>query len=583
VIKRLCSGLLLLALLQSVVLAPAGSAQTQTPAAQPKTGGTLTVAWGFDPKVLNVNWVWDHGAAFISQLVYDPLVRFGQDSVVRPGLAKSWETSADGKTWTFHLYDNVKWHDGQKFTSADVKWTLDTVTSEKGPVASGLSFAAITNIATPDDNTVVITLSRPASHLLEDLSGSSNNAGGILPKHLWEGTDLKTNKYNFEPVGTGAFKFVEHKEGDHLTFTANPDYYRGRPYLDNVVFKIVPNIASALAAMESGEAQFMYPRPPFNEVKRFQDTVPGVKTDLYFSGYMWWMEFNERDTSLAPALHSPNKIQVRQALAMAIDRSDINQKILLGYGKPADGAIVSTSPWFNPNATQPKFDPDAAERSLDELGFKRDANGIRFPLELMIISGWEGGAGEAMANVVKSHLAKIGVDVHIKQVELATTFSLREAGAWDTFLGSNSRGPGFETLASDIPSSGFSNWRGFKDPVVDGLFEQGEATLDPAQQKDIYNKLQTQLTTDLTQLNLAQSPLPWMYRDEYQGFFFQDGTISNLMDLSKVYWTKAGGSSTAAASTVGGVPTENLVAGAAVIVLLAIGGVFLVRRRRTTA
>jgi peptide/nickel transport system substrate-binding protein len=522
--------------------APAAAGPTQASASTgtPVQGGTLAVAWGFDPKVLNVNWEWDHGAAFVSQLVFDPLVKFGQDSVVRPGLATSWDTSQDGKTWTFHLADNVKWHDGTKFTSADAKWTLETVTQEKGPLASGLSFGAITGITAPDDNTVVIQLSRPAAHLLEDLSGSSNSAGGILPKHLYEGTDLKSNQYNFSPIGTGAFKFVEHKAGDHLSFTANPDYFRGRPYLDNVAFNIIPNIASALAAMESGEAQFMYPRPPFNEVKRFQDSVQGVKTDLYFSGYMWWIEFNERDSSLAAALHSPDKIKVRQALAMAIDRNDINQKILLGFGKPAAGSIVSTSPLFNPSATQPDYQPDTAEKTLDEVGFKRDANGIRFPLEVMIISGWEGGAAEAMANVIKSHLQKIGVDVKLKQVDLATTFSLREQGAWDTFLGSNSRGPGFETLMSDIPSTGFANWRGFKDPVVDSLFEQGEATLDKSAQKQIYDKLQTQLVTDLTQLNLVESPYPWMYRDEFQGFFWQKDTISNLMDLSKVYWTKAG-------------------------------------------
>src|SRR5262249_13004717 len=162
-----------------------------------------------------------HGASFISQLLYDPLVRLDIKGDVHPDLAESWETSPDGKTWTFHLAQNVKWHDGQPFSSADVKWTFDTQTAAKGPGLADL--VGIESITTPDANTVVMQLKAPSGRFLEQIYGGSNQSGGILPKHLFESTpiaDLQKNEYNYKPMGTGPFKFVEQVAGDHLTLQA---------------------------------------------------------------------------------------------------------------------------------------------------------------------------------------------------------------------------------------------------------------------------------------------------------------------------------------------------------------------------
>jgi peptide/nickel transport system substrate-binding protein len=156
----------------------AGCMQVPQPTAQPKI---LTVAWGIEPKILTVSWVWDNPAASIDQLIFDPLVRVDIMGGIHPGLADSWDISPDGKTYTFHLAKNVKFHDGAKLTSADVKWTLETIVSEKGPGAGDL--ASIDQITTPDDNTVVIQLKVTDPRILENLYGT-NQTGSIMQKRL---------------------------------------------------------------------------------------------------------------------------------------------------------------------------------------------------------------------------------------------------------------------------------------------------------------------------------------------------------------------------------------------------------------
>jgi peptide/nickel transport system substrate-binding protein len=516
------------------------------PATQPQqsqSGSTssgpqvLTIAWGFDPKILNVAWVYDLGASFISQLLYDPLVKLDIAGNIQPDLAESWDVSPDGKTYTFHLAKNVKWQDGQPLTSADVKWTFDTIIAAKGPGLADLS--AIDSITTPDANTVVMQLKQPSGRFLEQVYGGSNQSGGILPKHLFETTpisDLQKNEYNFNPIGSGPFKFVDHVAGDHLTLDANPDYFRGRPPLDRIVFKMVPDVAVALASLESGEAGYMYPRPSFNEISQLQST-PGIKVNLYPGNYTWWLRFNERPEALAESLRGQNAKVVRQALGMALDKNDINQKVFLGLAKPAEGVWPQVSWAFDTNSSQPSYSPERAEQLLDQAGYKRGADGTRFTVHLMIIAGWEGGAAQAIAAIMKEDWKKIGVDTNIDEFDAATSFSKRQAGQFDTFMSSSGYGPDPDQTANWLKSDGFANWYGSHSQLVDQLFEQGAMLQDREQRKPIYFKLQQALVDEATNVSLIYAPTPYTYRDEFTGFFFLPDTISNDMDLSRVRHT----------------------------------------------
>jgi peptide/nickel transport system substrate-binding protein len=523
----------------SMVLActPAAPPSGGQPGASPSYGGTLVVAWGFDPKTLNVAWVWDNPAASIAQMLFDPLVRMGIDGSIKPGLAEKWDISADGKTYTFHLAKNVKWHDGVKFTSADVKFTYEKIKSVKGPGSTQISFSKIDNITTPDENTVVINLKEPGSTLLEELYGYSST-GSIMPKHLYDGTDVQTSKYNLQPVGTGPFKFVEFVSGDHLTVEANKDYYLGRPYLDRIVLKIVPTTAVGIAAIQSGEAHYISPSPSFDQIKQLE-SQSGIAVEKFFGALNWWIEFNEKPEALAEPLRSTNRIKVRQAIAMGIDREDINRKILLGFGRTSLYPISSNSWALNPDAKLPQNDAAAAERMLDELGYRKDANGVRFPMEIMIISGWGGGAAEAMVTVLKEQLRKIGIDIRLKQVDVATSFSDRQAGKWDSFLASTNQGPDPEQLLSQTASFGFANWRGYKNPRIDELFTKGATITGREARKQHYAEMLKLMANDISQLNIVESPSPYVYRTDFQGWFFQKDNLTHNFNFQKLYWTKA--------------------------------------------
>jgi peptide/nickel transport system substrate-binding protein len=321
--------------------------------------------------------------------------------------------------------------------------------------------------------------------------------------------------------------------GDHLALEANPDYFRGRPAIDRVVLKFVPDPSVALAALEAGEVQYVHPLPAFNQVPRLQQ-IPGVKVDLVTSPTVWWLRFNERPQTLAEPLRGPNKINVRHAIDMAINKDDINQKVFLGMNKPAQGVWSSLSWAFNNDALQPAFDPSAAEKLLDSIGYPRASDGTRFQLQLMLIQGWEGGSADAMAEVIRQHLKTVGIDVKLDSIDAATSFSKRQTGNFDMFLASTTLGPDPDQTRVWLKSDGFANWYGSNNPEVDRLYTEGASTTNKDERTRIYLQLQKVLIDELTMISLVEAQSAYAYRDDFTNWFFQEGSLSNNPDFSKL-------------------------------------------------
>jgi peptide/nickel transport system substrate-binding protein len=219
-------------------------ASAQAPA--PSRGGTIVVAIGGEPPHLNPHfttlpWVWMIGMA-----VHDSLIKLDVNMKPHPNLAESWTASPDFRTYTFRLVRNARWHDGKPFTSADVKFTFEEVASKlnaNGPTLLG----ALQRVETPDPFTAVMRFSRPHPTLLFYLDVPLT--GGLLPKHLYEGTDIRRNPTNAAPIGVGPFKFVEWNRGDRIVLERNPSYHvKDRPYLDRVVFRIARDPAGRVVA-----------------------------------------------------------------------------------------------------------------------------------------------------------------------------------------------------------------------------------------------------------------------------------------------------------------------------------------------
>ena len=248
----------------------------------PQSGGTLTAIIQPEPVILTAALNTAAPTGTVSGNIFDGLVDYDTSLKPKPALAESWETSADGLSIILHLRKGVLWHDGKPFTAADVKWTLENVWKTIHP-RNQATFAKVKQVETPDDVTVILRLSEPSPAILSSLN---SNGAQVLPKHLYEGTDVLNNPYNNKPVGTGPFVFKEWKKGEYILLERNANYWdKGKPYLDKVIYKVVPDAAARSAGFEKGEIQYGALSPvPLKDAERLAK-LPNLKVET--SGYEW--------------------------------------------------------------------------------------------------------------------------------------------------------------------------------------------------------------------------------------------------------------------------------------------------------
>src|SRR6266478_2963303 len=215
-------------------------------AAQPRAGGTLTIVQGAEPATLVSAVNTSTFIGTVSTKIHEGLLDYDFDLKPRPVLAESWTVSPDGKTYTFKLRRGVTWHDGKPFTSADVKFSLEEIWKKLHP-RGRVTFNKVIAVDTPDASTVVIRLSDPTPMMLAAFSSYESQ---VLPKHVYEGKDFTTHPALNAPIGTGPFVFKEWKKGDFIRLEKNPSYWdKGKPYLDAIVIRIIPDAAARAAAL----------------------------------------------------------------------------------------------------------------------------------------------------------------------------------------------------------------------------------------------------------------------------------------------------------------------------------------------
>lgn len=230
-----------------------------------KQGGTIVVGIPQDPQSFNPNAKTDDVLFDIGQNIFSRLIKLNNKQELVPDLAEDYEVSPDGLQITFHLRKGVKWHDGEDCTSKDVKWTFDQIINEDGQIKSNLS--SVESIEAPDDYTVIFHLTQNDSNLLSYLGWYGCL---IMPAHLYEGTDWLDNPANKKPIGTGPFKFVEYKSGVSVTLERNDDYFGQVPYLDKIIYSVIPDSNTALQAFNNGELDILGINPPLSEMGNLQ-------------------------------------------------------------------------------------------------------------------------------------------------------------------------------------------------------------------------------------------------------------------------------------------------------------------------
>ena len=217
---------------------------------QADPNGKLVLSLGGEISVINPILSTDSSSSAIEGTIFTGMTTINESLEVIPDLARSWDASKDGKTWTFHLRSDVKWHDGQPFTADDVVFTYNSILNPKVNSVRRSDYiidGAPIKFEALDKLTVRAILPKPFAPFL------SHTMMGIIPKHLLADKDINTAKFNRQPIGTGPFMFKEWVTGDHVIVVRNEQYYRGAPRLAQIIFKIIPDENATLVALEAGE------------------------------------------------------------------------------------------------------------------------------------------------------------------------------------------------------------------------------------------------------------------------------------------------------------------------------------------
>ncbi|MDR3441033.1 MAG: ABC transporter substrate-binding protein [Telmatospirillum sp.] len=474
----------------------------------PTRGGTMNIIVQPEPPILQLGLNQQAPTQMVAGKIYQGLLTYDQKLNPLPSLAKSWDISPDGLTYTFHLQEGVKWHDGKPFTAKDVVFSTTKFLPEVHPRARA-SFAHCETITAPDDHTVVFKLKEPFPSFLYAFEVS---AAPIVPAHIYEGTDFRNNPANATPIGTGPFKLQEWVKGSFIHLVRNDDYYKpGRPYLDGIYFRVIPDAASRALALESGQVD----ESQYNDIEPFD--VASLKKapnlEMTTAGYEFdapvsWIEINHRVKPL-------DDKRFRQALMYAIDRDFIRDKIWFGLGRVATGPVNSRTRQFEPDV--PKYSKDLAKARalLDDMGLKPDANGVRTHLRFLVMPYGE--TWQRLAEFIKVSLRQIGVDITLENTDVAGW--VQKVSNWDFDLTSNflyqygdpALGVSRTYVSSNIRKGVmFSNTMGYSNPKVDDLFAAAAKENDPVKRQAAYSEMQRLVVEDV--------PVVWLLEMEFPTF-----------------------------------------------------------------
>jgi len=487
-----------------------------------EAGGTLAFLVQPEPPTL-ASYVSTSGPiGLVMPKVYEGLFDYDNDGKMVPMLAESYEMSADGKTVTFKLRKNVRWHDGKPFTSADVKFTILEVLKKVHPRGPN-SFREVSRIDTPDDHTAIFHLDNPAPYMMRSFSAYESP---MVPKHLLEGQDIKSAPLANNPVGTGPFKFVEWKKGQYIRLDKNEDYWQeGLPYLDRIVGRFIPDASTRTAAMENGEVMYAaYNAIPNIDAVRLKERDDiDVTTDGYsMINPMALIEFNTIEGPFVdPA--------IRRAISTAIDRRFMIDTIFFGYGKPATSALSSNFKATNLHAVMPNYpetgDVAAANAMLDAAGYAKDANGVRMRAVLDIIpygEDWRR-AGEYLKQV----MGDIGIEVELRYEDVPTWLK-RVYHNYDFEMNINY----FYQLPDPVlgvhrhygtnqirQGTHFVNSSRYSNPELDALLNSGSKEPDAAKRTATYKEIQEILAQDMPVVNLFELEFLTVYNTQLKGAY----------------------------------------------------------------
>ncbi len=448
-----------------------------------------------EPTILIPMLASDSASHNVSGLIFNGLVKYDTDLSVIGDLAESWDISKDGLVITFHLRKGVKWADGVEFSADDVMFGYKTIIDEKTPSAYKEDFLQVKKAEVLDKYTFRVTYEKPFAPALTTWGSLI-----ILPKHLLEGKDITKTEFARNPIGLGPYKLSKWVPDQELILESYKDYFEGRPYIDRYIYKRIPDPATMFLMLRTGEIDTMGLTP-------LQFTKQ-TETDYFRKNFNKYRYPAFQYTHMAFNLKHPffKDKRVRQAIAHAIDKSELVDVVLFGLGSPATGPYVPNTWPYNPDVKKYEYNLEKARQLLKEAGWEY-ANGDGLlhkdgrPFKFTILTNTGNKLRENTATIIQWRLAKIGIKVEIRKLE------------WSTFVNQFIDKKRFEAVilgwSISLDPDQYDIWHSsktrekelnfisFSNPEVDELLEKGRRTFDIEGRKKAYFRIQEILAEEV--------------------------------------------------------------------------------------
>ncbi len=470
------TALVLAVLMLLSLTACAGGKTPPANTAEPTPEGTTLVYGSGDYTRINPA-MDEHGE--INILIFNGLTAHNGENEVVPGLAKSWEFDEPSCTYTFHLEEGVKWHDGEAFTADDVKFTIEAIMDPENGSENAPNYEDVEAITVVDDHTISFTLSAPNVAFIDYMSMA------ILPRHLLEGEDMQSSAFFRHPIGTGPYKLSGWDEGQAITLVKNEDYFKGAPHIDTIVFKIVPDDNAKALQLQTGELDLALLTP--KDASNFAQMDGFTCYDMQTSDYRGIL-FN-----FANGFWQKNR-DVIPAVCYGIDRQAIIDAVLLGQGMPAYGPL-QRNVYNNGDVERYDYSPEKAQAVLEAAGcvkesdgfYHRDGEKLGFPISV--------GAGDQVrldiAQIVAQQLQEIGLDVTVE-----IPVQVDWGGQYAYLIGWGSPFDADDHTYKVFGTEKGANYSGYSNALVDQYLVEARRSDDPAVRAAAYAKFQEALADD---------------------------------------------------------------------------------------
>ena len=487
-----------------------------------QTGGTLHVALTVEPDTFNVyTSTLAIEDVFINSF-YDTLCVEGLDYAIHPKLATNWTISPDGTVWTVSIVHNATFSDNTPVTAADVKYSYDLA-----------SMSEIDHIEVVDNYTLKFYFKAPYVQDYVLRSTFSNYYGKILPQHIWSNVSDPYSYRNKEAIGSGPWILENWVEGQYLTIKANPNYWGGRPKLDTIIFNFIPSLDTQVLSLENGATDMIYPDPSYVAtligVPNINVTITPQLRNNYISFNLNRYPINVKD--------------FRHALAYSIDMNSLVRNVLYGFGTAGQqGWATPGDPLFyNPNITKYPYDPNQANQILDNLGWKKGADGVRSTdngtrLVFDLLTPSDTPTQIRIGEFIRDQVAQIGVKLNVVSETTKTIISQQFKGQYSlAMMGwfSISVEPSVDMRWHFLPGA-FFNVYGYNSSEFNNLFADYKVASSFDEYKAKILQMQQVLSDDLPILIYSFSPSINAYRtDKLQGWVIptmSDDTLQGVLN-----------------------------------------------------